>query len=150
MLGSHHHRFLRRYAQRSRTRRFATLSQTCASTSRRTLTARTAKDTIIIIPNSVSSTYTNLSLSVPVTCRGFVGTFIKQSEEKNPIINSLACQNIPSLAKLPYLYNNATTNAQITYQITDIKEELKNRFTEALSSSYHSMFSPPLSCKKTF
>mgnify|MGYP006099917457 FL=1 len=102
------------------------------------------KDSPIVIPNIVniktvvSSTYANLSLSVPATCRGFVGTFIKQSEEKNPTINSLACQNIPSLAKLSYLYNNATTNAQITYQITDIQEVL-NRFTEALSSSYHNM-----------
>lgn len=104
------------------------------------------KDSPIVMPNivniktSVASTFANLSLAVPATCRGFVGTFIRQSEEKLSTYNSLACQNVPSLRKISYLYNNATTNAQITYQITDIQEVL-NRFTEAMSSSYHNMMS---------
>ena len=102
------------------------------------------KDSGIVMPNivnvktSVNSTYQNLALTAPVSARGFVATFIKQSEETNPIFNNLACQNLPSLSKLTYLYNNATTNAQITYQITDTQEVL-NRFTEAISSSYHNM-----------
>tara|TARA_B110000208_G_scaffold156335_1_gene189648 strand:- start:130 stop:336 length:207 start_codon:yes stop_codon:yes gene_type:complete len=59
------------------------------------------------------------------------------------LVNKDAVNNYSQLSiQICEVYNNATTNAQITYQITDIKEVLNNRFTEALSSSYHTMFSP--------
>lgn len=91
----------------------------------------------INIKSTVQSSFANVSCSVPAICRGVTGTFIRQDRENaGGSDNPLACENIPALSTLEFLYNNTINNSLVSYQITDYAEILK-RYVRSVSSSDH-------------
>lgn len=91
----------------------------------------------INIKSTVQSSFANITCAVPSLCRGVSGTFIRQDRENaGGSDNPLACENIPALSTLEFLYNNTINNSLVSYQITDYAEILK-RYVRSVSSSDH-------------
>tara|TARA_R110002153_G_scaffold1136_4_gene5445 strand:+ start:3344 stop:4516 length:1173 start_codon:yes stop_codon:yes gene_type:complete len=92
----------------------------------------------INIKSTVQSGFANITSSVPAVCRGVTGTFIRQDRENaGGNNNPLACENIPNITSLEFLYNNTINNSLVSYQITDYAEILE-RFAKSVGASDHS------------
>tara|TARA_R110001592_G_scaffold9704_9_gene51373 strand:- start:3292 stop:4437 length:1146 start_codon:yes stop_codon:yes gene_type:complete len=101
------------------------------------------QDSVLTMPNiinvksTIQSSFANINCAVPAICRGVTATFIEQSKENSGLSNPLACNNVPQLSKLQFIYNNTVNNSLVSYQITDYPEMLE-RFKDSVSLSRHS------------
>lgn len=86
------------------------------------------------IKTSLQSTYSNVSMKVPMVCDSFYATAILQSKENQPLINGMQNERIPNVAELQILWNDAMNN-QITYAINN-EEQILNNFIEAVNLNH--------------
>tara|TARA_R110000803_G_scaffold89107_3_gene156251 strand:- start:3766 stop:4941 length:1176 start_codon:yes stop_codon:yes gene_type:complete len=99
--------------------------------------SRLTMPNVINVKSTIQSSFANINCAVPSVCRGVSATFIEQSKENHGLANPLACNNIPGLSKVQFIYNNTINNSLVSYQITDYPEVLE-RFKDSIGSSSHS------------
>tara|TARA_R110000796_G_scaffold95170_2_gene200305 strand:+ start:2835 stop:4010 length:1176 start_codon:yes stop_codon:yes gene_type:complete len=99
--------------------------------------SRLTMPNVINVKSTIQSSFANINCAVPAVCRGVSATFIEQSKENHGLLNPLACNNLPGLSKVQFIYNNTINNSMVSYQITDYPEILE-RFKESIGSSNHS------------
>jgi hypothetical protein len=86
------------------------------------------------IKTSLQSTYSTVSMKVPMVCDSFFATAILQSEENQALINGMQNERIPNVSELQIIWNDAM-NQQITYAINN-EEEILNNFIQAVNLNH--------------
>lgn len=84
------------------------------------------------IKQTISSSFANISTTVPMVCDSFWMTFIQQAQEASEAVNSMQNQRLPNVKRLEILWNDSASQ-QFTYAI-DNEEEILSNYIKAVSS----------------
>jgi len=82
---------------------------------------------------SINSSFVNINSTVPLTANAFYLNFIRADKENNNQYNSQACEVLPGVSRVSYIWNNSFSQA-ITYELDNVVDYLSN-FKRAINSS---------------
>ena len=84
------------------------------------------------IPQTIASSYQNVSLRVPAIVDGVSCSFQKSNDENGLKTNNTELFHVPNITSLQFLFNDSTNTYQ-TYQMTD-QVEVLNRYLESFNA----------------
>lgn len=93
------------------------------------------------IKQSVNSAFMNVATKVPAVCSAVSCSFQKQTDENQAVPNNVACEVLPNVRELQFLFNDSQ-NEYVSYLIED-RGELLHRYLE--SFGMNSVNNMPLS-----
>lgn len=82
---------------------------------------------------SINSSFVNINSTVPLTANAFYLNFIRADKENNNQYNSQACEVLPGVSRVSYIWNDSFSQA-ITYELDNVVDYLSN-FKRAINSS---------------
>ena len=102
-------------------------------------------ENVTSIKTTISSSAANIAAQVPAIAKSMTCSAMVQAHEFTSTYNNLACENVPNLNRLQFLFNDST-NKLVTYQINS-QSEILARFVESVDNSGHSSLSPWSQCR---
>lgn len=82
---------------------------------------------------SINSSFVNINSTVPLTANAFYLNFIEAGKENNNQYNSQACEVLPAVSRVSFIWNNSFSQA-ITYELDNVVDYLAN-FKRAINGS---------------
>jgi hypothetical protein len=85
------------------------------------------------LKQTIQSTYSNISTKVPIVADSFFMSFIRQSEENQPLFNGLENQRLPNVSRVEFLWNDSFSQ-EFTYEL-DNEEEILTNYIKAINKT---------------
>jgi hypothetical protein len=82
---------------------------------------------------SINSSFVNINTTFPITANAFYLNFIRADKENNNQYNSQACEVLPAVSRVSYIWNNSFSQA-ITYELDNVVDFLAN-FKRAINGT---------------
>ena len=95
----------------------------------------TSMRSVYNVKSAIQSGMANISAQVPAICDSVSCSFQRQDSENVIIENNYACQKVPGITDLQFLFNDSTSK-YITYQMKDENEMLK-RYIDSFKDTGH-------------
>jgi hypothetical protein len=84
------------------------------------------------LPQSLQSTFSNLSVKAPIVADAMFGTAIRQADLDIATSNSLANQRIPNVTELEFIFNDSFSQ-EITYTFRDSETDILENYIKAVN-----------------